>query len=715
MSDYVVVVKRPYTTVSPVKLTLKTDSAFDGTGRVTRNVDIIDFSLTAGGPVLKFDGTDNQFPGAKLTAGVDLFATATKPSTSMNDVVLTLTLTGGSKKPGPPATTKLTAVLLTLDICKSRTSPTTDPDPLSDADKNGAGRFLHRQFGIFHGRAMLIVRKKPDDFTGTLTLKPITPAGAPVQLFDSKSEVPAGADTALKNPHEFPAASVDKTNGLKFFAEGGSAPSKALRDTGYQLGVKGVADDGDHVAITVVQFKKIKADIPSTPANQIRKRSNGGASNSPVPRHTLLLANPPAAASYDEDYTNNDPLVLIEDSVLAADPIKMSVEIEPAGLGIPIRWSAQRDRSATGDHKDISALKGNDSLTLDPVAGTLLLDNVGSFHIRPYIDCNGDNTYDYNTDKGARIDREPFVIMNLVIIRVQSLVNNSRGNPAAFDPAKAAHAGVNYVGGKPTNLSTGDGKGTGNDACTMDVTARVIGGGGDGKRGLDRLFASWCNNELDCPTSPGPGGHGEDVTHHFQRPVAVGAPPPPPPLLRTRCLWKLDGAEIQGPMLDSGYEPNEGIGGNTCTGTMGANGNWPPASKPADPSGVGERWQVINGDPPGSTILQTAPSDAAATLRRFTFNLDWRCALLFWTNRNKVVGADDFPACRLYVSVQTNTWRVRLESTFDDAFAETKVTPINAVCDKDGDPTRKATPVAGTNIETREPDGVGQLNTNVAF
>ena len=131
--------------------------------------------------------------------------------------------------------------------------------------------------------------------------------------------------------------------------------------------------------------------------------------------------------------------------------------------------------------------------------------------------------------------------MNLVIIRVQSLVNNSRGNRGAFDPARVTKPGINYVGGKPARLSTGDGKGTGNDACTMDVTARVVGGAQDGKRGLNRLFASWCNNELDCPTSPGPGGHGEDVTHHFRKSVAVGAPPPPPPLIRTRCFWKLDG------------------------------------------------------------------------------------------------------------------------------------------------------------------------------
>ncbi len=711
MSEYVVVVKRPYTKVDPVKITLKTDSAFDGTGELTRNVNIIDFSLTAGGPLLKFDGTDNKFPGARLTAGVDLYATANNPSARANDVQLTLTLTGGSKRNGPPAVHKLTALSLTLDICKSRTSPTTDPDALSAADKNGIGRFLHRQVGGKHGRAMLIVRRpQPADFDkGTLTLTPITPAafaGTPVSLF--QAEIPAAGQAALANPHEFPLAGVDKTNGTKFFAEGGTAFSPSLRATGYQLGLKGITPDGDHVAITVVEFRKIKAEIPSTPANQIRNAANGGPSNSPAPPHKLLLADPPAAANYDEDFTANAPLVLIEDSVTAAHPVKMSVELQPAGQGIPIRWSAQRDRSGTGDHADIIAFKGNDNLTLDQ-NGNLQLDNVGSFHIRPYIDCNGDNQYDYNTNTGVRIDREPFIIMNLVILRVQSLVNNSVANPGAFDPGKAANAGVSYAAGKPRSISTGDFHAAGNDAVTMDATVRVIGGGIGGTRGLDKLFASWCNNELDCPKSPGPGGHGEDVTHHFRRPAAGS------PLLRTRCFWQLDGAEVKGPMLDSGYNATEGTGGDTCTGTLGHDGNWPPKSNIADPSGVGQRWQIVNADSPGTGILTRAPADALATLRRLTFNLDWRCALVFWTNRNGVPGPADFPACRLYVTVQTNTWNVRLESTFDDALAMTVVTPIAVTFNKDGNPTRKATPVAGSGLETRAPDGVGQLQSNIAF
>jgi hypothetical protein len=164
--------------------------------------------------------------------------------------------------------------------------------------------------------------------------------------------------------------------------------------------------------------------------------------------------------------------------------------------------------------------------------------------------------------------------------------------------------------------------------------------------------------------------------------------------------------------MDSGYT-SQGSGGNTCTGTAGGNGG--PITKKADRSGIGQRWQVTNVDSPGGPILDTAPTDPAATVRSFKFNIDFQCALLFWTNRNGVEGPDDYPACRLYVTVQTNTWNIRLHSTFDDAYTETVVTAKTVTFNKDGNATRQATPVAGTGLETRKPDGLDQLQSDVVF
>src|SRR2546430_11652163 len=138
-SEYIVLVKRDYTSVRPVKVNLKTNADFDGTGKITRSKDIMDFSLVAGGPVLKFDGNDNKFPGAKLSAGFDVYAVAKSASAGMNDVTLTLTLTGGSKKIGSPAKIQLTAVEGTLDICGPPGGDATGPTPTPPAPTRPRG------------------------------------------------------------------------------------------------------------------------------------------------------------------------------------------------------------------------------------------------------------------------------------------------------------------------------------------------------------------------------------------------------------------------------------------------------------------------------------------------------------------------------------------------------------------------------------------------
>jgi hypothetical protein len=96
-----------------------------------------------------------------------------------------------------------------------------------------------------------------------------------------------------------------------FWVEGGDK-SGELRDTQIRLGVKEVDKGCARAAFTVVEFKNLKADVPSTPANTVRA---GALVNSPVARHDFKIGNPPAKKDFDEDYAVNAPLVLIEDSV----------------------------------------------------------------------------------------------------------------------------------------------------------------------------------------------------------------------------------------------------------------------------------------------------------------------------------------------------------------------------------------------------------------
>src|SRR4029077_15382009 len=160
----------------------------------------------------------------------------------------------------------------------------------------------------------------------------------------------------------------------------GSDKSGELRDTQIRLGVKEVDKGCARAAFTVVEFKNLKADVPSTPANTVRA---GALLNSPVARHDFLIGNPPAKKDFDEDYAVNAPLVLIEDSVTAANRVNLTVEIEPAVAKDLVSWGRYRARSATGDHANVIAIHGNDDIDVVQDAGnklkaTLLTNNVGS-------------------------------------------------------------------------------------------------------------------------------------------------------------------------------------------------------------------------------------------------------------------------------------------------------------------------------------------------
>jgi hypothetical protein len=118
---------------------------------------------------------------------------------------------------------------------------------------------------------------------------------------------------------------------------------------------------------------------------------------------------------------------------------------------------------------------------------------------------------------------------------------------------------------------------------------------------------------------------------------------------------------------------------------------------------------VSNVDAPGFGVNALHPTIALAKLVRFRFNIDFRCDFIFWTNKQRVSGNTDAPACRLYSTVSTNYWTVRFEATYDANFVETVVTgPINSVV-KDGNETRLATPVDGSGLETRLPDSLDTL------
>ncbi|HEV2359516.1 MAG TPA: peptidoglycan-binding protein [bacterium] len=698
-----VLVKKPHTSPARQKVTLRTSTKFPRPGTFTRSsANIRFFTAASGGTEITFDGTDNVFTGAQLSAGVQLFAEAAAASAGPNDVTLTLALSPGAIPVGAPATATMTAVQLDLDIFMSRTAAGVDPAPLpqptgppapgtTPTDKWFGGRFAHVQdAGNHHGRALMTVKVQPAGFAGDLVLRNVTVSGDTIGALDSKvrlfdNENPTAGETAKANPFQFNATTVP-AGGLKVFAQGRGV-SGALRDTGFQLGLRAVENDGDRTRLTVVQFSHLVADVPSTSANTPRVHPPVPASavNSPVARHTFDITN------FAEDFAAASTLVLVENSVVAGDLVNLSVRVAPAG--VPVRWGVQRDTTAvTGDNAAIIGLNpGRPVPTLapnaaNPLQATLLADNTGSFFIRPFIDCNGNNAYDLG------IDKEPFIVTNLVLIRSQGVANSSVANPPANvttlragtltavpTPALATTAGFDLTTG---NVPAAPGGNTFANptvsAIHNDATILVIGGGAAGRRGLDRLMAGWVQSELPVATSP-TVPPGEDVVAGYDD----IAPPPPTRTHQRVSIWRAPGGPatflpggaapsvLAGPFLDVSVLAAAGTGGNTAVGTEGAAG--PPVVPPGPPGpppqpgvtktpvappGVGEQWRVHMWDSPGD-VVPAAHGGFPGTLLRYHFNLNFRTDLCVWTNVTGVPGATPDAACRLYSSVQSNTWAIQ--------------------------------------------------------
>jgi len=270
LSFPIVVVEKPYTNPArqPVRLGINPlTSTLTGSGIFTRSDDRIRFFKTAGTEI-RFDGRDNVFTDAELNAGVTLFAAGNRPSAALDDIQLSLTFRDTARRQiGTPVTATMTAVELTLDICESRAASGIEPPPLSTNDKINVGRFVQTPDpGFQHARAMLIVRPpNPAVFNGVLELTAID--DSTVQLFTL--ELPGALQLPIPNRQIIQSTSIPP-NGTLFFVEG-LAASTFVRDTGYRLGIVGLTDAADRVAMTAFTVSLANNVLPfNTSVNRVQ-------------------------------------------------------------------------------------------------------------------------------------------------------------------------------------------------------------------------------------------------------------------------------------------------------------------------------------------------------------------------------------------------------------------------------------------------------------
>ena len=718
-----VLVKKPYIKAADVvrtKIHLTTDVPGEPPAAASGTLAV---KSASGAQIEFFDAKTNgnkiaslTFTGAALAIGVDLFMEGVAASKAQNDVELELSLTDGTRQAKPPVHVKLTVVEVTLDICHSRTKAKVEPAQLSVADKTSAGRYVHVQDraakGYHHGRALLIVRKAvPHDFSGTLELRA---ENAHVSLFSNSQEIAAAGQKPLASPVSLPNGSIPAA-GKQFWAEGASV-SGALADTGFKLGVAGLGQKADFVKMTSVQFTNLTATIDATPPHTPRM------GNGPVGNHIVTIPGGGNVHSYSENDSENTALVLLEDSLPAGHPIALHVTIAPAGA--PFTWSALRDvRKGVGDHAQIIALSPNAVPGLDKANAKLQTNAVGTFNVRAFVDCDGGGDFEGDDSKtGERIDREPFIILNLVLVRVEAFDNSkSRGTDAhvVFTPAAPTSAtGLPGVGNVPGVRSGGP---VGPwvpatrklHACYNNASVTVIGGGNKGALGLDRVFAGWVNNELAVPSSI-TAPPTEDVVSRY-----TDSTVPPPVLHRRISIWATPAqlyvaapgpVALPGPFLDTTNFGSEGTGGNRCVGTEGQVG--PPVPIKKTGLAVGQRWRVEMWDSPGDNC-PPAHDVFPGSLSAYRFNLDFRSDLCFWTNIAKTpspVASPGGAACRLYSAVITNSWSIRIGFLFNQVTGVgTNVTKSITMTTEDAKLRRRAQPVEGSPVEVRGPITLNML------
>jgi hypothetical protein len=480
----VVVVKKSYTSPARQSVTLRADAGFMGnaTFDCSKKKTIQFYKLAAGGKKMAFDGKDNVFTDNELTAkdGVKLFAEGVTASTAVEDVVLTLKLApapgpaGAAAPVGPPATAKMTAVEVNLDICTTETTPGKDLSPLRQPpairpavpnDKWFAGRPV----GFRGKRALLIVRAKPAAFAGTLVLRQVKVAGDTITGLDTKAQL-FDSPTAKKNPHEFSSSASDQ----RFFVEGATV-SGVLRDTGFQLGIKGVDDDGDRIALTVFSVDKIEAKLRATPCRRDGSRAD-------------IM---PAKSSTADSKTFDATAITV---VKECGDLHLTATVRPAA--IPITW----DRERAADDTGLTGLPMHGPDPASPASRTdnkkrvLKADGTGSFHVHAFVDVNGN---------GKRGDDEDGIILNVNMVKIEILplpANNriitrdtlytAAGSDATF---LTVDSGDRTALGHPVNTMYADAL-FNQRPLAMRVDVKLTGGGGSWLRGVDKVALGYIQN-----------------------------------------------------------------------------------------------------------------------------------------------------------------------------------------------------------------------------
>ena len=379
--------------------------------------------------------------------------------------------------------------------------------------------------------------------------------------------------------------------------------------------------------VTVVEVKKIKATIKSTPALTARA-GQAAPANYQIESTRTAVAFPPA-----------DTLILMRGNM---QDVALEAEVAPADC--PVGWDAVR---AGDDAAGLGALTPTVTPNgADRRQATLSTNETGSFSVRAFSDCSGTNTFGVD---------DAFVLLPVVLVRATFVADNSATHTAHINPT---------IGGGNFGLRTGSFNiaNPATEAIHMNCTVDVVSGGPDGRRLIDRVFGGWINNisrNLDIRANYD-GGHSRFSVFASNVASATGGgrtflPADPAPIL------------VAPPLLDTG-RPGGGTGGETATLTSSR-------IRSRTPQALGQRWIVEAIDSPGNGTSLTHIAFGTRILT-YHFELHFGAHLSFWANRSGAAGATGDPADRAYATLRSFEWDMLGEWSIDAANTITTTTPM---------------------------------------
>jgi hypothetical protein len=252
---------------------------------------------------------------------------------------------------------------------------------------------------------------------------------------------------------------------------------------------------------------------------------------------------------------------------------------------------------------------------------TLATNERGSFFVLAFVDRNGN---------GQRDPNETGIILPLIIVegRIETPATELRStaNPGnisiQFDTGGQAAANFNFV-----NISTGDFNSQATAGVALDADVLLVGGGADGRRGLDRVFTGWANN-FTALTYVGTYQDGSIVqrVQIDNRNQANGGNLSGIPVFVTRAGANAPNAIAFPPvLLDTGRQ-NPGLGGINITFSRSAE------SAPVNQA-LGAKRTVIARDSPGWFHQRQHPDATKRTqLVSFVHSLNSTTFFVAWTN-----------------------------------------------------------------------------------